>query len=301
MIRGYCVMTAGIGIFCSASGLAWADGPHPFSVHDMLAMERISDHQVSPDGKWIVFVQRTTDLEANKGRTDLWLVGVDGSGLRRLTTHPDADNNPRWAPDGKTVYFISTRSGSPQVWRIAVEGGEAQKVTSEPLEVANLVVSPDGKQIAYNMEVFPDATPTETKERLDKIEKQKATGRIYDHLFIRHWDTWKDGRRSHLFVRALDGKGAVDVTKGLDMDVPTKPFGGPEEIAFTPDCKSIVYTSRDGGREEAWSTDLDLYVVPVDGSAAEMPNRRQQGDRYSSGLFARWQDAGVFGDVAAGI
>lgn len=257
----------GLALFgiLAATPVVAAD-PHPFNIHDMLAMERISDHHVSPDGKRIVFVLRTTDLEANKGRTDLWLVGVDGSGLRRLTTHPDSDTNPRWTPDGKSIFFVSSRSGSSQVWKIAVEGGEAQKITSEPLDVDNLVVSPDGKSIAYSMEVYPDASPAETRDRLDKIEKDKATGRIYDKLFIRHWDTWKDGRRSHLFVRALDGKDSVDVIKGLDVDVPTKPFGGPEEISFTPDSKSIVYTYRDGGREEAWHTDLDLAVVTVDGS-----------------------------------
>lgn len=243
-----------------------AADPHPFTVHDMLAMERISDHHVSPDGKRIVFVLRTTDLEANRGRTDLWLVGVDGSDLRRLTTHPESDTNPRWTPDGKSILFVSARSGSSQVWKIPVDGGEARPVTGEPLDVDNLVVSPDGKSIAYSMEVYPDASPAQTKDRLDKIEKDKATGRTYDKLFIRHWDTWKDGRRSHLFVRALDRNESVDVTKGLDIDVPTKPFGGPEEISFTPDSKSIVYTYRDGGREEAWQTDLDLSVVSVDGS-----------------------------------
>ncbi|HKQ47710.1 MAG TPA: S9 family peptidase [Phycisphaerae bacterium] len=258
------VVTLSMGTWAASSAVAAE--PHPFSIHDMLAMERISDHHVSPDGKRIVFVLRTTDLEANKGRTDLWLVDADGSNLRRLTTHPDADNNPRWSPDGQSILFLSTRSGSSQVWRIAVEGGEAQRLTTEPLDVSNLVVSPDGKQIAYSMDVFPDASPAETKERLDKIEKSKETGRVYDKLFIRHWDTWKDGRRSHVFVRSLDGKESVDVLKGQDTDSPSKPFGGPEEIAFTPDSKSIVYVTRDGGREEAWSTDLNLYVIAIDGS-----------------------------------
>ncbi len=96
---------------------------HPFSIHDMLAMERISDPQVSPDCKRIVFVLRTTDLEANRGRTDLWLVGVDGNGLKRLTTHPQNDLNPRWSPDGQSIWFLSTRSGSSQVWRIRANGG----------------------------------------------------------------------------------------------------------------------------------------------------------------------------------
>lgn len=240
---------------------------HPFSIHDMLAMDRISDHQVSPDGKSVAFVLRVTDLEANKGRTDLWSVGVDGTGLRRLTSHPDADVNPRWSPDGKAIYFLSMRGGSSQVWRIAMDGGEAEQITNEPLDVSNLVVSPNGKHLAYSMEVLPNTTVAESKKRLDEMAGRKASGRVYDRLFVRHWDTWKNGCRSHLFVRSLDGGEAIDVTKGMDADVPSKPFGGPEEFAFTPDDRSIVFVARNMGREEAWSTNLDLYVVPIDGSA----------------------------------
>ncbi len=242
-----------------------AEDTHPFSVHDMLAMERLSDWQVSPDGKRVVFVVRVTDLEANRGRTDLWLVDMDGSGLRRLTSHPDADHSPRWSPDGKLVYFLSTRSGSSQIWRIAADGGEAEQVTREPLDVGTFILSPDGTHFALSMEVFPDAAPADTKKKLDEIAERKTTGRIYDRLFIRHWDTWKDGRRSHVFVMPAAGGTAVDVMKGMDADCPSKPFGGAEEMAFTSDGKSIVFTARDAG-EEAWSTDLDLYVAAIDGS-----------------------------------
>jgi dipeptidyl aminopeptidase/acylaminoacyl peptidase len=236
------------------------DQTHPFSIHDMLALDQVSDHQVSPDGKWIVFVVRETDLEANKGRTDLWLVGAEGTALRRLTSHPEGDSNPRWAPDGESVWFISARAGSSQVWRICIDGGEAEQVTHEPLDAGNLVVSPDGKHIAFTMDVFPDAnTPAETKDRLEKIEKKKASGLIYDRIFVRHWDVWKDGRRSHLFAMSSAGGDAVDVMAGMDADTPSKPFGGPEEITFTPNSKGIIFTARDVGREEPWSTDFDLY------------------------------------------
>jgi dipeptidyl aminopeptidase/acylaminoacyl peptidase len=245
---------------------------HPFSVHDMLAMKRLSDPQASPDGKWIVFVLTSFDIEKNESTADLWLVGADGSDLRRLTSHPAKDGNPRWAPDGKTIWFVSSRSDASQVWRIPVDGGEAEQVTHEPLDVGNLILSPIGSHVAFSMEVFPDCeTPADTKKRLDEIEQRKATGRVYDKLLIRHWDTWKDGRRSHLFVKRVDGGEAVDVMKAMDADVPSKPFGGPEEFTFTPDGKSLVFTVHEPGRDEAWTTTFNLYLVPIDGSATPRP------------------------------
>jgi len=239
---------------------------HPFSVHDMLAMDRISDSQVSPDGKLIVFTLRKTDLEANRGRTDIWLVGVDGKNLRPLTSHPASDFNARWSACGKCLFFISTRSGSSQVWRIRLDGGEAQQVTDLPLDVSNLVTSPDKKHIAFTIEVFPGKTLGETAAKLKDMESRKASGRLYERIFIRHWDTWKDGRRSHLFVMPVEGGEAKDLMADMDADTPSKPFGGPEEVAFTPDGKGLVFAARDVGNKEPWSTDLDLYYVPVDGS-----------------------------------
>jgi len=241
---------------------------HPFSVHDMLAMQRISDPRVSPSGERIVFTVKTTDLQENKGRTDLWLVSVDGTAVRRLTSHPNGDHDPRWTPDGEAVLFISGRSGSSQVWRIPVDGGEAEQITHLALDTANLIVSPDGKQIAFTMEVFPGCRSVEeTKARLDREAKRKSSGRIYDRIFIRHWDTWKDGRRSHLFAMPSTGRGEpVDVMADMDADTPSKPFGGPDEFTFTPDGRHLVFTARDAGPKEPWSTDFDLYRAPIDAS-----------------------------------
>ena len=242
------------------------DKTHPFSVDDMLAMERLSDPQVSPDGKWIVFVLKKTDLEANLARSDLWLIRSEGSDLRRLTSHPEADSNPRWTSDSKTIFFLSSRSGSSQVWRIQIDGGEAEQITRQSLDVGNLVISPDGKFIAFTMEVFPDCNAACTKEKLDAVKQKKTSGRIYERAFVRHWDAYKDGRRSHLFIMPSRCSEAVDVMRGMDADTPSRPFGGPEEITFTPDSTGVVFAARDVGREEPWSTDFDLYFTPVDGS-----------------------------------
>jgi dipeptidyl aminopeptidase/acylaminoacyl peptidase len=105
-----------------------------------------------------------------------------------------------------------------------------------------------------------------TANRLHEKEAQKFTGQVYDKLFVRHWDTWKDGRRSHLFVLPADGGPPTALMTGMDADTPSKPFGGPEEIAFTADGKGLVFTARNAGAGEAWSTNFDLYWAPTDGS-----------------------------------
>jgi dipeptidyl aminopeptidase/acylaminoacyl peptidase len=240
---------------------------HPFSVHDMLAMDRIGDVQVSPDGRTAVFVVRVTDVAANRGLNDLWTVGTDGTGLQRLTSHAAADTNPRWSPDGKTIYFLSTRSGSSQIWQIALGGGEPTQLTDLPLDAESFRVSPDGARIAFSAQVFPGKSIDETARMLDEKSKQKASGQIFDSLLFRHWDTWSDGRRSHLFVVPVKGGAPVDLMLSMDADTPSKPFGGPEEYAFTPDSNAVVFSTRNAGREEAWSTNFDLYLAPVDGKS----------------------------------
>ncbi len=256
-----------LALLGSASPLPGAAESHPLTVRDLVGFDRLSDPQVSPDGRRIVFVVSAVDLEANRRRTDLWVTGIDGSGLRRLTSHEAGDSGPRWSPDGRTIWFLSTRSGSSQVWKIAADGGEAQQVTKQPVDVGAFTLSPDGKQLAMGMEVFADCETLEcTKKRLDETAARKSSGQVFDRLFIRHWDTWSDGRRSHLFVMPSAGGDPVDVMKGMDADSPSKPFGGAEEFTFTPNGKSLVFTARNAGRDEAWSTNLDLFLAPADGS-----------------------------------
>ena len=264
------VAVAGIAL----AGVASAE--QAFTVADLVRLNRASDPQVSPDGRRVAFVLRETDMEANKGRTDIWLLDLTASGSqpRRLTRDPANDSSPRWAPDGRAIYFLSTRSGSSQVWRLSLAGGEAEQVTDYPFDIGTLKVSPAGTHIAVTMEVLPECRDKGlecTKSRLEAEEKSPSTGRVYDRLFVRHWDTWSNGTRSHLFVAPLspDGKAGtpVDVSKALDADVPSKPFGGDEEYAFSPDGKRIVFTARIAGRTEPWSTNFDLFEAPVDGSA----------------------------------
>jgi dipeptidyl aminopeptidase/acylaminoacyl peptidase len=251
-----------------------AGGSAPFTPEDLVVLKRISDPQVSPDGRYLVFVQRDTDLSANRGRTTLWLMALAaGARPQQLTDPSGGDSSPRWAPDSRTLYFLSTRSGSQQVWRVVLTGAEARRVTDFPLDVGSLRVSPQGKLLAISMEVFPDcSTLICTRQRLDARSKTKADARIYDRLFVRHWDRWSDGTRSHLFTMPTEGAlvttSAVDVMRGFDADVPGKPFGGDEDFAFSPDERTLVFSARIADHTEAWSTNFDLYQVPVDGSSA---------------------------------
>ena len=246
-------------------------GPrHPFTVDDMLSFDRIADVSVSPDGKLATFTVSTPDVEANKSSKDVWIAATDGAFVRRLTSHPEADFGARFAPDGKSVYFLSTRGGSSQVWRIAVDGGEATQVTTLPVDVGAVLPFPDGKRLLLAMDVYPDAaTLDESAKRAHAAETSKQKVRAYDQLPVRHWDTWDEGTRSHLFVfREGAGQGEpVDLLKGLPYDAPTKPFGGLEEVAIARDSAEVVFASKMVGRQDAWSTNVDLWVAPANGSS----------------------------------
>ncbi len=241
---------------------------HPFSADDMLAMQRVSEAQVSPDGTRVAFTLRTTDLAANRGRRDVYLAPLDGGELRRLTSSEADDWQPCWGPGGRVLYFLSTRSGAAQVWRLALDGGEAEQLTRLARDVEAFAVTPDGHALVLAVGVLPGRTPDETKAALDEREHAQATGRLYDHLFVRHWDTWMDGTRSHLLAYDLATGQTRDLMGTMDADSPSKPFGGPEELAISTDSRTLVFTARDVGRSEAWSTNLDLFEVPLDGSTA---------------------------------
>jgi dipeptidyl aminopeptidase/acylaminoacyl peptidase len=253
-----------------------------FTADDLVRLARLSDPQVSPDGRRVAYVLRETDMEANRGRTDLWLLDLGAAAgsarktdaaPRRLTQHPASDSSPRWAPDGRGLYFLSSRSGSSQVWYLGLAGGEARQVTMLPLDVGSFEVSPRGDRLAVSMEVFPDCADLQCNvDRKAAQSKQKTSGQVYDQLFVRHWDSWKAGTLSQLFTLPIgaDGKvGApVKVSGGVRGDVPSKPFGGEEDYAFSRDGSRLVFSARLADRSEPWSTNFDLYEVAADGSGA---------------------------------
>lgn len=144
---------------------------------------------------------------------------------------------------------------------------QSVQLTDEPLDILNLKISPDGKYLAFSMEVSPGTTISETVQRDEMIAEETSSGRIFESLPIRHWDTWTNGKRNHIFVMPAAGGTPVDVMNAMDADSPSKPFGGREEFTFTPDSKGIVFPAADNWKEEAWSTNHDLFLAPTDGSS----------------------------------
>ena len=265
------VLTLALGV--SLAGAAVAE-PRGFTATDLVQLDRVGSPALSPDGKTVAYTLREADLVANKARTGLWRVPVAGGAPQRLTGTSSTDVEPQWSADGQWLYFLSTRSSSMQVWRLPMAGGEAQQVTDYPLDIGSYKLSPSGKALALSMDVFVGCDTLEcTTAKLQKQPGDKTSGMVYDGVFMRHWDTWSDGRRSQLFYTPLDAYGQtadepIRISGGLDGDVPSKPFGDASEYAFAPDGKSVVFSMRVAGREEAWSTNFDLYRAGLDGKAA---------------------------------
>ena len=270
LVRLCCALS---GLFFAVSSSAQSTQREPFSVEHLVRLQRVGEPALSPDGRMVVFTVRETDMAANRGRQDLWMIDLEAKQPepRRLTSHPENDHSPQWSADGAYIYFLSSRSGSSQVWRLSTSrGGEAQQVTDLPLDVGSFRIAPNSALIALTLEVFPDCEDLAcTRERLDKHEAAKETGMTFDRIFVRHWDTWSDGRVSQLFVAVLENGRARDpisVSGELDADVPSKPFGDSSEYVFSPDSSRIAFNARVKGNSEPWSTNFDIYEVAVDGT-----------------------------------
>lgn len=260
-------------VLCSFVALPALAEPRGFDVRDLVTLERVSDPQISPDGSTLVYAVRETDMANNRGVNSLWSLRLDrrdGEAVR-ITPEGESWSSARFGGDGR-LYAVSGKSGSAQVWRLALDGSEAVQVTDYPLGVGAYGLSRDGRKLAVSMEVFVDCADLAcTIKRNEERAKEKATGHVYDSLFVRHWDTWKDGTRSQLFVADIgrDGKAGapVWVSKGLNGDTPVKPFGGDGDFAFSADGSSVFFVLRDADAAlEALSTNLDIWQVPVDGS-----------------------------------
>ncbi len=236
--------------------------------HDLISMRRLSDPQISPDGKWVAYTVATPNLETNHTSRDIWVVSV-ASGEPRQLTHGGSDTRARWSPDGQNLAFISARAeGNQQVFRIALKNGESNRVTSLSTGADNEIWSPDGKTIAFVSSVFPECLDDACNARRGAEKaKSKVKARVYGKLLYRHWNSWWDGKRSHLFLVPAAGGIPRDLTRGADYDVPPFSLGSPEAIAFSPDSQEICFTANTD-KNEALSTNGDLFTVPASGAGS---------------------------------
>ena len=256
----------------------WAGGcgaiAGPLTARTLVTLDRLSDPQVSPDGRTVAYDLRSVDYDDNKSHHSIWLLDLADKAAPRRLVDPGGDaTGPRWSPDGKSIYFLSDRSGGDQIWRMAVAGGSATQVTNFPLDVGAFRLSPDAKHAVVALAVFPDAEdPAATRAREDAAKARKTSGVLYDKLFVRHWDAWVDGTRNHLFSLTLDANGAaagapVPLMAGFDGDAPGKPFGDDNDFAISPDGATVVFSARLAGQSEPWSTNFDLYATPMNGAS----------------------------------
>ena len=282
----------------------------PFTPEELLQTHRPDDVQVSPDGKWVSVTVRQKSLEENRDVKDIWLLPLTGAGdgsagdgrgpkgaaaaAPRQFTRNGKSEHARWSPDGKEL--LVGRDG--QLWIYPLTGGDARQLTTLSTGAEGGIFSPDGRWVAFTSDVDPGCKDEAcNKQRADERGKG-SKGRILDHLFIRHWAEWKEGKRTHLFVQSAAGdgrspKGAAVVARDVtpfDSDWPSFSFGG-EDYAFTSSGELIVHSKA--AAREAWSTNGDLFLIDREGGPPKNLTAGNTGDDAQprpspDGRFLAW-------------
>ena len=245
-------------------GAAVVAQDHQFTIEELLKVRRVGDPQVSPKGELVAYTINDINKDANKGVTQIYVVAIGGGEPRQLTNDANSSTSPRWSPNGDRLAFIR----DDQIWTMDPSGGSPKVLTSISTGAGDPVWSPDGRWLAFASDVYPECKDDAcNKQRADERAKSKVKAHVADRLLYRHWKTWKDSTRTHVFVVSADGGEAKDMTPG-DFDAPPFSLGGPTDYAFSPDSKELAYTSNHD-TVEATSTNADVWVVSVTGGAAK--------------------------------
>ncbi len=270
--RGTTWLTAACAVLSAAAvvcALGWRDvsaAGRAITIDDLLAMHRISEPQISPDGTRVIYTVATPDLKANRSARDIWIAPIGGGADATPLTTSGKDASARWSPDGKRIAFVSSRDGSAQLWVMdANDPSTAKRVTNLSGGADNLVWAPDGRSIAITSEVYLDCKDEACNAKRDKDrEEHPVKARVYERLLYRHWTEWSEGKRVHPFIVSLADGAARDLIPGADYDAPPRQREGPHPMAFAPDGQSICFIAITDAVEAA-STNADLFEVPVSG------------------------------------
>ena len=242
----------------------------PFTFEDMMALKRIGDPQVSPDGRWVMFSAIEVNLAENTRKPHLWLVPAAGGDAKQITNGEAGENRGRFSPDGRSFSYTSSAVGGSQIWVVGFDSaagapsGQARQLTSISTEADGAIWAPDGKHILFLSEVHPDCKDDAcNKARDEELAKSKVKAKQFTRLFYRHWSSYTRFKRSHLFVVAPEGGTPLDITPG-DHDVPPFNLGGQDLYAISPDGQEVAFTSNIE-EVEATSTNNDVFVVPITG------------------------------------
>ena len=244
-------------------------GTLPASAHEgqhmtpemMLSLARVGASSLSPDGKTIVYSVGFPNIKENKIRTELFSIASNGSGRRQLTQGIAGLHGARWIQQGRRISYISSESGEPQVWTMASDGTDRKQVTRIEGGLSDYLFSPDETKLAYIKEI---PFGKSTKEVYPDLPK--ATGRIVTDLMYKHWDEWVE-TIPHIFIASVGNEpitSGKDILEGEPYEAPTKPFGGSEELSWSPDGKTLAYSSRKKtGLEYSLSTNTDIYLYDL--------------------------------------
>jgi len=242
----------------------------PMTATDMQMMRRLGAPSVSPDGRYAVFSLSTTDLAANKRNNAVHILDLNAKGAapQPIAGLTEGAHDAVFDADG-AIWYLAPAGGQDQLFRMTV-GGQPAQISNVKGDISGFKVSADGGRLL----LWADRDLRCADFACDGVTKaeKSGSGRVYDQLFVRHWDSWVEpGVRSRIFAFPIaDGKvtgPGVPVTGALVGDTPSKPFGGGEEIDISKDGRTVYFALREAGRIEATSTNLDIFAAPADGSA----------------------------------